>query len=167
MLNNESLMTFLFRVANIIILVGTFVYLVKNYLLEIIKKGLQSHKKQVKSLQSEQSRLTEQSTQIEQDIAEQQSYGNSLIENIEKWSEAEKVRHQARIQRRVQHDKRLAAKRKIQSDYRVQEDAEQEVVIAALHDTEQQIKKHFAYRNPNAAFVAEIVEKLKSRPRKQ
>ncbi|MBN1549141.1 hypothetical protein JW872_00610 [Candidatus Babeliales bacterium] len=167
MLSNESLMTFLFKIANLAILVGTLVYLVKNYLLDTMREGIKSHKKQVRLLEVEQLRLIEQSAHIEHDITQQQAYGSSLIENIEKWSNAEKIKRKLLIQAHTEHEKRLLDKRKVQSEYRVQEGAEQEVITAALHDAEQLLKQYFMHRNPNAAFVGEIVEKLKTRSGKQ
>lgn len=143
MLHEESLITSLFKILNVIVLCGVGFYFFKTRVLSMIRDMIAQKKQEEKSLQNEKRSLKSKLKTIEDEIIEQQVLCAHIKENVGKWrevvAEEQKMVEREEQTRIVDQEKRVMR----QSEYLAALKLQQKVLPQALENAKRELEEQF------------------------
>ena len=143
MFQGEPLVTSIFKLINVLVIVGGGIYLFRKKALGKLKSGVAQKKETLVQLYQSRDHAKQEKQERESQLAEQRQYGKKVAENIMHWhkNETKKLEHEAREGANRQQE--LAAKRQVQSEALRLIQVKRRVVLQAIIDAKSTLADHF------------------------
>ncbi len=160
MFDEESLVTSLFKIFNVIVLCGAGVYFFKTRILQQIKDAIAEKKKEQSALQEEKRVMKVRLKMIEDEIIEQQSLCAKVTENLTAWNAAvlekqEALNHEG--QERIQEQEMRVKK---QSEHLTKLKIQQDVLPHALANAQEDLEKNFTATRGHA-YMQQLMHRMR------
>jgi hypothetical protein len=157
MLHNESLVTSLFKMLNVVIITGTIVYFFKTRFLEKIKQAMMKEKLYLLSLENEKKQNILLYAQARQEQEAQRSLAEQLVRNIAVWNKYEEESYIVRQREQKERLEKIRGRKKIQNSFIVRSQIYSKIAPASLDQVQQELEKKFTDAHAQDVYVKKLL----------
>ena len=156
----ESVVFFLFRLFNLLILLSIATYIMYRFVLGPIRKKIAERKTFFDQLRAQERELKYKSIELKRITAEQNALCEHLKKQVVRWNQSFTDRLQQQAQEREQQLEVIKQRLKVQNYTYIRSQLEHTVIPGVFTHAEQTLHTAFSDAQKNKEYVGKIIQKM-------